>query len=794
MKNPLTADVLRNVFNPALVKNLLRGKSEIKEIMIGQGRAVKALKFGVSISDSGFNIFVAGEAGTGKLTAVKSFVGEPAKKQPVPPDWCYVNNFRDPFQPKKLSLPPGRAIELRNDMDDLIREARQVLIRTFESEEYASRRKKILEKLEQDQEAVYGPINREAEKKSLLIKQTPWEIFTVPLKDGKPMTDEQFDNLSEKEQEEIRETQRKFSEEIKSGIQQVRKLEKAANEELSKLEKDVAANAINNVIEETKEKYQSLGEVLNYLSEVRDDILDNLPEFLTQRRQDAAIQLTPKRGADMIRYKVNVLVDNSKQQGAPVVFEQNPSLNNLFGRSEKESYMGSLFTDFTLIRKGSLHTANGGYLILRIEELLRNYFSYDSLKRALRNKEIVIEEPGEQLGFLTTRTLKPEPIPLSIKVILIGSPIYYYLLYQLDPDFRELFKVKADFDNTMDRTETNLGDYVAFALGLCEREKLASPDDEAISKIIEHGSRLADDQQKLSTRFGELADLLREANHYASEENSKNISSAHINKAVEEKVYRSNLIQEKIDEMIINKQLVIDITGEKVGQINGLSVIDLGDISFGRPMRITCSVNLGKEGIIAIEREAELSGPIHTKGVLILTGYLSEKFIQEIPVSLSARIVFEQSYSEVEGDSASSAELYSILSNLSGLPIRQGIAVTGSVNQKGEVQAIGGVNEKIEGYFEVCKKIGLNGEQGVIIPSSNLRNLMLKEEVVQAVKENKFRIWEVKTIDEGIEILTGKKYGATAEEGTIAFLVMQSLKKYAEKMKAFVKDEEVKKN
>jgi len=490
------------------------------------------------------------------------------------------------------------------------------------------------------------------------------------------------------------------------------------------------------------------------------------------------------------RYEVTVLVDNEKTSGAPVITERNPTYNNLLGRVEKESFMGTLVTDVTMIRKGSLHSANGGYLIIRIEELLKNYFSWDCLKRALKNKEIVIEEATDQLGYLSTRTLQPEPIPLDVKVILIGNAMFYQLLYEYDNDFRELFKIKADFDNQMLRTEENILDYSAFIRSISNREKMLHADNDAMAKIIEYSSRLVENKEKLSTQFGAIADILREANYYAKEENGNTLVGAHVTKAIEEKLYRSNLIQEKINEMITGKQIFIDITGSKLGQINGLSVIGLGDISFGIPARITCSVSLGRGGVIAIEREAELSGPIHTKGVLVLSGYLAAKFMQDKPVSLSARLVFEQSYSEVEGDSASSTELYAILSALSNIPIKQGIAVTGSVNQKGEVQPIGGVNEKIEGYYEICRHIGLNGEQGVIVPSANMKNMMLKEEVVQAVKQGKFNIWAVDTIDDGIEILTGVKAGHIWEEGTIFFFVNNALNIYAERMKYFAGSED----
>jgi predicted ATP-dependent protease len=460
------------------------------------------------------------------------------------------------------------------------------------------------------------------------------------------------------------------------------------------------------------------------------------------------------------------------------------------GSVEKESLMGSLITDFTMIRKGSLHKANGGYLIIKAPELFKNYFSWEALKRAIRNKEIVIEDIGEQLGYLTTKTLKPDPIPLQVKVILVGQPIYYHLLYEYDNDFKSLFKVKADFNSEMDRTPQNSANYISFFKRLAEKENMLVPDLESLKKLEEFGARFTEDQNKLSMRFGKIADILREANHYANEENSTSISTPHVEKAIEKRIYRSNLIAEKINEMIKKKHILIELSGKKIGQVNALSIIDMGDIMIGKPSKITCTTNLGKEGVITVEREAELSGPIHTKGVLILNGYLAEHFFQDKPVSLSARLVFEQSYAEIEGDSASSTELYALLSSLSKTPIQQGIAVTGSVNQKGEIQSIGGINEKIEGYFEVCKLMGLNGEQGIMIPSSNIQNLMLKDEVIEAVQQNKFKIWAIDTIDDGIEVLTGVKAGSIEEEGTIHCLINNTLDTFSETMKEFIEDDE----
>ena len=780
----LGADALRNACNDDLLELQKIAEASNDQALIGQKRAEEALKLGLGIKADGFNVFVSGDDGTGKLTAVKLFLEKKVKTEPVPGDWCYVNDFQDAYQPKRLFLPVGHANMLKKNMKALIHETVQSLMKVFESEEYAKRRQEISDKHQQQQIALSAIVDQKAAKESLVIKQTPWEIYTVAVQNGEPITDEAFEALPEDEKKKIADIQTGFADEVASMLKEQRRLEKEAVAAFEKLETEVASFAINTLIDEIKTKYATFPEVVAYLQSVRDDILSNLGAFLISHKESFAGG-NNKANNYLSRYEVNALVDNSGQTGAPIIIETNPTYNNLIGRVEKESVMGSLVTDFTMIRKGSLHQANGGYLIIRAAELFKNYFSWEALKRAIRNKEILIEEAMDQLGYLTTKSLKPQAIPLQVKVILVGSPYYYHVLYAIDNEFKNLFKVKVDFNAEMERNPENTASYIRFLNTLGIKEPIGKPDAEAMKKIIEYGSRLAEDQGKLSTRFGRIADLLREANHYALDEQSAVISGRHIQMAVEKKAYRSNLIQEKINEMVQEKQILIDIKGSKTGQVNALSVIDMGDLMFGKPNRITCSINLGKAGIVAIEREAELSGPIHTKGVLILTGYLAEKFFQDKPVSLSARLVFEQSYSEVEGDSASSTELYALLSGLAKLPIKQGIAVTGSVNQKGEVQAIGGINEKIEGYFELCKLIGLNGEQGVMIPSSNARQLMLKEDILEAVRQHQFKIWTVETIDDGIEILTGIRAGTIEEEGTVNGMVNKVLKGFSERMKSF---------
>ncbi len=792
MVNELPAEKLRRECDAGLMRcDTTRGLVPLQKI-IGQERAVRALKFGLEIKERGFNVYVAGLPGTGRTTAVTNFLEETARTKPVPPDWCYVYNFRNPYEPKVIKLAPSRGKHLREGMATFITEAQRILPKSFESEDYGARKAATIKAVEEERQKLMGQIAKRAQEEGFMLRASPVGWLMIPVIKGKPVGDQEFLALDQKTREEIEKKREQLTEQFTSVMRQLRELEGKANEALQKLDHDVALFAIGHIVADLEEEYKDFPDAATYIDDVQNDILDNLPKFIKGHEEapQTPFPVPWTRQAPVKKYEVNVIVDNSNVNGAPVVIESNPTYQNLFGRVEKEAQFGALVTDFTMIRGGSLHKANGGYLILPVEELLRNPFSYDSLKRALRNEHIVIEEAEERLGFMTTKSLKPEPIPLSVKVILIGDPYLYQQLYVLDMEFNQLFKVKADFDTTMDRTEENTQQYATFVCTLCQKENLKHLDGSGLAKLIEHSSRLAEDQQKLSTRFAEVADIIREANFYATQENSDFVTGTHVKRAVEEKVYRSKLIQEKIQEMITRGILLIDTEAENVGQVNGLSVIDMGDFTFGTPSRVTASAGLGREGVVDIEREAKMGGPIHTKGVLILSGYLNGKYAQDKPLSLSARLVFEQNYEGVEGDSASSTELYAILSALSELPLKQNLAVTGSVNQKGEIQAIGGVNEKIEGFFEVCKAKGFTGKQGVMIPESNVQNLMLKEEIVEAVKEGKFHIFSVKTVDEGIEILTGVKAGerqkdGAFEEATVNYRVDKRLGEMAERLREF---------
>ncbi len=792
MVDELSVEKLSLKFDPTMLNCETTADLKPLEGIIGQERAVRALKFGLNIKEQGFNIYVAGVPGTGRTSAVKDFLEEIAKTEQVPSDWCYVNNFRNSYEPKAIRFPPGTAKEFQKDMKEFITEVRRALPKAFASEDYAIKREETVKVIEKEKMEIFAELNREAEEQGFFLQSTSRGLLIIPMSKGKPMSNEEIMALSPQIREEIQKRRDGLRAELRSATIQARNLDKKGNDELKKLNHEVALYTIGHLVSDEIEKYNDFPEVTTYIKEVQDDILNNLIAFISEPKASPQLPFPVPwlKEASFRKYEVNVIVDNSDTRGGPVVMELNPKYPNLFGRIEKEAQFGVLNTDFTMIREGSLHKANGGYLVLPVEDLLRNIISYESLKRALMNKCIHIEEAGERLGFITTKGLRPDPIPLKVKVILIGDPSLYQKLYALDRDFKELFKVKADFDTTMNRTEKNIRKYAAFVCTFCRKEKLKHLDVSGVGKVLEYGSRLAADQKKLTTRFAVIADIIREANFYATQENADYVSANHVKKAIEEKIYRSNLIQEKIREMMEREVILIDTEGEAVGQVNGLSVMSLGDFSFGSPSRVTVSIGLGREGIVDIQREAKLGGPIHTKGVMILNGYLTEKYAQDKPLSLSARLVFEQSYGMVDGDSASSTELYAILSALSGVPIKQNIAVTGSVNQKGEVQAIGGVNEKIEGFFEVCKTKGFTGKQGVLIPYSNVKNLILKEEVVNAVETGKFHIYPVKTIDQGIEVLTGEKAGTRQTDGifqerTINALVDKQLRVMAEKLEEF---------
>jgi lon-related putative ATP-dependent protease len=758
--------------------------------IIGQERALEALQFGLDIREEGFNLFVAGQPGTGKKTAIMNFLSEKAKTLPSPSDWCYVNNFKDGNCPNALRLPSGEGAEFRDDINGFIEEMQKALQSAFESEDYATQREEILQKYEDKKQKLWSELNNKAKDAGFVIQRSQIGIMIVPVINGQMINDQQFNVLPQSSRDEIQSRRKKLQDSMRSSMIKFRDIDRDAEKEIEKFNKEVASFALEHLLSALKDKYGDIVECDQFLESIKDDILDNLMSIISPSDEEMPLPfLASKRFDPTERYKVNLIVDNKDLEGAPVIMEMNPTYDHLFGAVEKEARFGALVTNYTMIRAGSAHKANGGFLVIQVEELLRNPGAYESLKRTVVNKKLEIEDLASRMGFMSTRSLRPEPIPFDAKVILVGTPRLYYLLYQLDTEFKKIFKVKAEFDRTMDRNEDNVKKYAQFMCTLIRKEELLHLDASGIASIVEFSSRLASDQNKLSTEFQEVSDIIRESNYYAKQEGSDFITKDHVKQAIESKIYRSNMIEEKLQEMIENGSILVVTEGETVGQVNGLAVLGLGDYMFGKPSRITASVGIGKKGIIDIERESEMGGPTHTKGVHILTGFITSRYASKHPLNLTARLTFEQSYSGVDGDSASSTETYALMSALSGKPIKQSIAVTGSVNQKGEVQAIGGVNQKIEGFYELCKVRGLTGEQGVLIPESNVQNLMLKEEVVEAIKEGQFHIYPVKTIDEGIEILTGVQAGELKKDETwtkesINYLVQENLDKMAEKIES----------
>lgn len=758
--------------------------------IVAQERAINALQLGLEIQEKGFHIYVAGPRGIGKMTAVTEYLDRYAKQRPIPSDWCYVHNFEEPYQPKALELPAGKGKEFQKDIAAILQKVRTELPKAFESDDYNKRRQEIIEAADKLRDALLEQIQAKAANANFYLHTGPFGVSLIPLENGQPMTEERFRQLSEEQQRAISERRAALFKELSEFMKTFREIQRETEARIQELDKHVAFVIVGELVQELVEKYRALPAVVNYLRDVENDMVQNRHLFMPRPSETSPFPLLFGEEDPFRRYQVNVLVDHASTEGAPVVIELNPTHGNLFGKVEKELRYGALYADFTLIKPGSLHKANGGFLVLPVEELLTNFGSWDGLKRSIRTNEVQIEDLAEKLALYTTKSLRPQPIPLNVKVILIGNPLFYQLLYALDDEFPELFKVKAEFHTRVQRDEENIKQTLGFLRKFCEKEKLKPLNRNAVKRILEHSCRLAESQLHLSTEFGAIADVVRESHFYALKENSPTISREHISKTLHQKVYRANLIEERIQEMIARGEILIDTKEARVGTVNGLSVISVGDYEFGKPSRITATVALGKGEIVDIEREVALGGPIHSKGVLILAGYLYQKYAQNTPLTLTARVVFEQSYSPVEGDSASSAELYALLSALANVPVKQSIATTGSVNQKGEIQPIGGVNEKIEGYFRVCKHLGLHGEQGVLIPESNKHHLVLDDEVVEAVRERKFHIYTAKTVDEGIELLTGMPAGIPDEkgqfpEGTMHYLVQKRLQEFADAIRRF---------
>jgi lon-related putative ATP-dependent protease len=780
----------------------------ILEGVIGQDRAVKSMEFGLSMNAPGYNIFVLGSQGTGKSTYTQSVVSKIAAKSNVPNDWCYINNFSEWDKPLAISLPPGKGKEFQKDMDKLIANLTVYIPKAFESSNFQQQKDLLVQKVNERMSSILREIEKISTDAGFGIQQSGQRILLIPLKDNKLITPDEYKELDIEKREEIDSKRTKIASEIDEKIRDGQVSQRKAEEQAMELEKQTAYKAAEPLVRQLKEKYKDIDEIVDYLEKALKDAAENhsifrsavsvvQDEFVTEDQDssdhadddednlfDAKILETKDSKNPFTRYKVNLFVNNENNEGAPVIAESNPYYYNLFGKIEYKNQMMTTMTDFTMIKAGAVQRANGGYLILQAKDLLMDPYAWDALKKALKYKQAVVENIGEQSRFIPTVTLKPQPIPLNVKVILVGSYLYYSLLSG-DEDFKKLFKVNVDFDVEMDRTSENIQHYVSFIGSMCERENLKHLNCSAMARVIEFGSRLADNQNKLSTRFNVVGEIIYEASALAESEtyNSEFVDATHVEMAIKNRKYRSNMIEEKMQKQILDKKVLIDTEGEVVGQVNGLSVMNSSGYSFGLPSRITARTYSGREGIINIERETEMSGNIHSKGVLTLNGYLGGKFAQEKQLGLTAQVTFEQLYGGVEGDSASSTELYAILSSLSGIPIKQSLAVTGSVNQMGEIQPIGGVNEKIEGFFDICSLKGLTGNQGVIIPESNVDNLMLKDEVIEAVNNNMFHIYAVKKIEEGIEILTGVPAGEPNSFGeypkdSIFYLADQKLKEY----------------
>lgn len=777
----LTPDQLRAVTDPEGLDFETTADLPPLSDSIGQRRAMAALEFGLHIATPGYNVYAAGAPGTGRHFLVSLRAREAASDLPTPGDWCYVYNFDDPARPVALSLPAGEGPRFSAAVDELIRACRDEIPRVFESERYEQQRDEAIGDVQQQRNELLRRLDEEARQEGLMIQATPMGVMTAPLRDGRPLSREDFDKLSEDQRAEINEKMQRLRERIGETLAQVRNLEKEARRRLESLDREIAMLVIAPRFEELQQRYQDNAGVVAYLRRMAEDIVSNLQEL---RGGEPPPQ--PPHGREEVpnRYQVNVLVTNRPEAGAPVVYEQSPTYYNLVGRLEYRPIAGGAVTDFTLIKPGAVHRANGGFLVINALDLLTSLFAWDALKRCLRSREATIENMGEQWAALPAATLRPDPIPLDVKVILIGSPLLYFLLYHYDEEFRKLFKVKADFDVDMSAADDGVHDYAAFIATHCRAQGFRHLTREAAAQVIDYGRRLADDQGKLSTRFAAIADLLAETNYWAEREDGEFITPDHVARALEHKEYRSRRLEDRLFEYIARGDLRVEVAGSALAQVNALSVLDVGDYWFGRPSRITARVSPGRSGVINIEREARLSGDIHHKAVMILSGYLAGTYGDESPLSLSATLCFEQSYDLVEGDSASCAELYAILSALSGAPIRQGIAVTGSVDQYGNVQPVGGINQKIEGFYSTCKLKGLTGDQGVVIPRQNAANLMLRPEVVEAAAEGKFRIWAVSHVDEGIEILTGRPAGSPQDPDTIHGRVAARLRQFAKALRS----------
>jgi lon-related putative ATP-dependent protease len=769
------------------------------DTVIGQERAVKAIDFGLNMDDPGYNIFVTGLASTGKSTIVRDLVNKHAKRLPTPNDLCLVNNFKDEFRPNAIAVPPGTARQFSKKMKRAIEGLKKELPEGFEDDAYLKKLSKIKNRFTQKQHTLFEALEAFAAQRNLQIEQTETDFQTIPLVDGQAITPEEFNALPARARARIEENLLSVQAEIEATAMEMDKNNLALHAEIEKLMDTYALSVVKKRLDPMRKEFKACEDIVAHLNTVQEHIVENFNLFIPPNKGEspAPEQVPRNANASFQQYEVNVLVDQESTKGAPVIFETNPTFYNVFGRIEKRAIMGTINTDFTMVQAGSMLSANGGFLIMEIDSVMMNPYVWETLKRTLRTKCLQIEDIPEETGFGTT-SLKPEPIPLDVKIILLGSYEIFEVIQSEDPRFNKIFKVRADFDSEVDRTPRTIQQYARFVARVCREENLLPFTPKGVALMVEYGEKYVSNKHKLSIRFGPILGILKEADYWARKSNARQVTDTHVIRAFNDHRFRHNLYEHKMHESYLDNTIMIDVSGEVIGQVNALAVYQIGEFSFGRPARITAETYMGKQGVVNIEREAELSGSTHDKGVLILSGYLGRTFAQQHPLSLSISITFEQSYLGIDGDSASSTELYAIISSLADMPIKQGIAVTGSVNQKGQIQAIGDVNQKVEGFYEVCKEKGVTGQQGVIIPAANIQNLMLKKEVVDAVKKKQFHIYRVYTVEEGIEILTGKPAGKPNKkgiypDGTVYGAVQKKLKEYikrAEKLKKEIEAEE----
>ena len=773
-----------------------RTTDELKSIkgLVGQSQATEALQFGVDIHSEGYNLFVLGPAGYGRHSGVKAYLNTLAKKKPVPPDLCYVNHFKDTYKPCLLTLPAGMGHRLVEAMDRLVDDFRNSVPAAFENDKYRMRRQEIEHEVAEQQDKALEAIKQRAKKRHINLIQTPSGIALSPTKNGEILDQDAFRKLPEKERKKVQRNMVVLQADIEKIIHQVPRIRRAIQRKVKDLNQSVTRAAVIGLVEDVKNTFQDQPAVLDYLNRVLEDVVEYAEELFLSKEASGGVQgggqVDEAPAFNLTRYRVNLLVDHRSSKGCPVLYEDNPCYNNLLGRVEHLSHMGTLLTDFTLIKPGILHQANGGYLVIDAMQLLQQPFAWDSLKRCLRSREIRIESLGQSLSLVSTVSLEPEPIPLDLKIVLVGDRMLYYLLHDLDPEFSKFFKVAVDFSDQMDRTPKNIGLYARLIATLIRKKGLLAFDRSAVARVVEESSRMVEDAEKLSMEIRCIADLLQESHHWAKSKGSRLVRASHVDQAIAHQQRRLGRVPDRWREETLRGSFHIPTTGTCVGQINGLSVIQLGGHAFGHPGRITAQVRMGGGEVVDIEREVDLGGPLHSKGMMILSGYLMGQYVPDQPLSMAASIVFEQSYHGVDGDSASSAELYALLSALAQVPIRQSLAVTGALSQLGEVQAIGGVNEKIEGFFDLCDARGLTGEQGVLIPESNVKNLMLRQSVVDAVRQGKFHIYPIQDVHQGIECLTGLRAGQRGANGrfpknTLNGLVEQRLIDFAEKSRSF---------